>query len=125
SFVRTLARLTGSYGFLDDRIDPRRGYLVQPSVELTGPGDVQYFRMSIEALGAVPISRCEGIFARAAAGRLFPFDESDLTVPDAARDAPVGLHDALFTAGGTADVRGWGTGMLGPKMPDVRFREGT
>jgi outer membrane protein insertion porin family len=125
AFVRSLVRLTGSYGFLDDRLDPRVGYLVQPSVELTGPGDVQYFRMGVEALGAVPISRRVGIFARAAAGRVYPFGRSDITIPDLRRDVAVGLHDALFTAGGTADVRGWGSGMLGPKMPDVRFREDT
>lgn len=125
SFVRSLVRLTGSYGFLDDRLDPHRGYLVQPAVEVAGPGDVQYFRMSIEALGAVPISRRTGIFARVAAGRVYPFGKSDLTVPNLGREVAVGLHDALFTAGGTSDVRGWGNGMLGPKMPDVRFHEDT
>ncbi|MGE0159731.1 MAG: outer membrane protein assembly factor [Gemmatimonadales bacterium] len=128
SFLRSLMRLNGSYGYLDDRIDPRRGYLIEPSLELTGPGfltDIQYFRMSLEAVGAVPISRQVGLFARAEAGRLFPFGESDVSGPDLARDVAIGLHDAMFTAGGSGDVRGWGNGLLGPKMPDVRFRDDT
>jgi outer membrane protein insertion porin family len=128
TFVRSIMRLTGSYGYLDDRLDPRIGYLLQPALEVTGPGfmsDVQFFRMSMEAIGALPISRRVSLFGRAAAGRVFPFGESDVTVPDLGRDVAVGLRDALFTAGGTADVRGWGNGMLGPKMPDVRFHEET
>jgi outer membrane protein insertion porin family len=128
AFVRSLVRLRGTYGYLDDRLNPRRGYLIEPALEVTGPGfmsDVQFFRMSLEAIGAVPISRRVGIFARAEAGRLYPFGESDVTVPDLARAVGVGLHDVMFTAGGTADVRGWGNGMLGPKLPDVRFDEQT
>jgi outer membrane protein insertion porin family len=128
SFVRSLLRLSGSYGYLDDRLNPRRGYLIEPALEITGPGflnDVQYFRMSMKAIGAVPISRRVGLFARAEAGRLYPFGESDVTAPDLARDVAIGLHDAMFTAGGTADVRGWGNGMLGPKLPDIRFDEQT
>jgi outer membrane protein insertion porin family len=128
SFVRSLARLSGSYGHLDDRLNPRLGYLIEPALEITGPGfasDIQYFRMSMKAIGAVPLSRRVGIFARAEAGRLYPFGESDVTSPDLARDVSIGLHDAKFTAGGTADVRGWGNGMLGPKLPDVRFDDQT
>ena len=128
AFLRSLVRLTGSYGFLDDRLNPRRGYLIQPALELTGPGflsDVQYFRMSLDALGAVPFSRRTGLFGRVNAGRLFPFGESDLSAVPLPRKVAIGLHDAMFTAGGTADVRGWGNGMLGPKLPDVRFHEET
>jgi outer membrane protein assembly factor BamA len=29
------------------------------------------------------------------------------------------LRDAVLTAGGSQDVRGWGTDLLGPKAPDV------
>jgi outer membrane protein insertion porin family len=128
SFVRSRARLSGSFGYLDDRLNPRRGYLIEPSLEITGPGfisDVQYFRMSLTTIGAVPISRRMGIFARAEAGRLYPFGASDLSATELGRDVFVGLRDAMFTAGGTADVRGWGNGLLGPKLPDVRFDEQT
>jgi len=123
AFFRSLLRLTGSYGWLDDRLDPRRGYLLEPNFELGLPvlSDVQYFRASLETVGALPLTRRIGLFARANVGRLFPFGESDPSAPDAGRNVAIGLHDAMFTAGGTADVRGWGNGMLGPKLPDVRF----
>jgi outer membrane protein assembly factor BamA len=126
SFVRSLVRLNGSYGWLDDRIDPRHGYAVEPALELAGPGsvsDVQYFRMSLDAVGALPLTRRVGFFARAAVGRMFPFGNSDPSGLDVARSVAVGLHDVLFTAGGTGDVRGWGNGLLGPKVPDVRRDE--
>jgi outer membrane protein assembly factor BamA len=32
------------------------------------------------------------------------------------------LRDVTFTAGGSGDVRGWDTRLLGPKFPDVRFQ---
>jgi outer membrane protein insertion porin family len=124
AFFRSLLRLNGSYGWLDDRLDPRRGYFFEPALELGLPGpfsEVQFFRMSLETVGALPLTRRIGLFARANVGRLFPFGKSDPGAPDAGRKVAIGLHDAMFTAGGTADVRGWGNGMLGPKIPDIRF----
>jgi outer membrane protein insertion porin family len=126
SFVRSLARLTGTYGWLDDRTDPRYGYLIEPSLEATAPGwisDVQYFRMALETLGALPITRRVGLFARATAGRVFPYGSSDPAGPNVSRSLSVALRDAMFTTGGTTSVRGWGNGLLGPKIPDVRIDE--
>ncbi len=34
------------------------------------------------------------------------------------------LRDAVLTAGGAQDVRGWGTDLLGPKAPDFEFVDG-
>jgi outer membrane protein assembly factor BamA len=33
------------------------------------------------------------------------------------------LRDVTFSAGGTRDVRGWGSQLVGPKLPEVRFRD--
>ncbi|HUP50989.1 MAG TPA: BamA/TamA family outer membrane protein [Longimicrobiales bacterium] len=126
-FVRSVFRLRATYGRLDDRLAPRLGFLVEPSVEVTAPGavsDVDFLRLSLEALGALPISRRVGIFLRGSGGRLFPFGDSDPRGPAGPIAAAVGLRGTMFTAGGTADVRGWGGGMLGPKVPDVRVGEG-
>jgi outer membrane protein assembly factor BamA len=43
---------------------------------------------------------------------------------DETSGAAAGLRAAMFTAGGTADVRGWGVGLLGPKVPHVRAPTG-
>ena len=127
TYVRSVFKLHGTYGRLDDRLDPRSGFAVEPSLEVTGPTgitDVEFFRISAEAMGAIPLSDRFGLFLRAGAGRLFPFGESD---PEGGADlgrAVVGLRGVMFTAGGTADVRGWGTGLLGPKIPDVSVGPG-
>ena len=33
------------------------------------------------------------------------------------------LREVTFSSGGSRDVRGWGSQLLGPKLPQVRFRE--
>jgi outer membrane protein assembly factor BamA len=45
-------------------------------------------------------------------------------VEDALTESPfismLRLRDVAFTAGGTRDVRGWGSQLAGPKLPEVR-----
>ena len=126
-YVRSVFRLHGTFGELDDRLAPRSGFAVEPSLEITGPRgitDVEFFRVSTEAMGAIPLGERFGLFLRGSAGRLFPFGRSDLGDPSGSSRALVGLRGVLFTAGGTADVRGWGTGLLGPKVPDVAVGPG-
>jgi len=53
-------------------------------------------------------------------GTVHPFGKG---LPSGDEDATVKflqLRDVIFTAGGSEDVRGWGTRLLGPKFPDVR-----
>jgi outer membrane protein insertion porin family len=121
-FVRSVIRLSGTYGVLDDRIDPRSGYLIEPALEITGPSgitDVEFFRAGLQAMAAVPLSRRAGLFLRASGGRLFPFGASDPSSGAARTRSTVGLRGAMLTGGGTSDVRGWGRGLLGSKIPDV------
>ncbi len=121
-FTKSVFTLSGSYGTLDDRLDPRSGFLLQPSVEVTGPAkasDIEFFRLAAAAVAAIPLTARTGLFLRGSAGRLFPFGASDPTDAASRTRAFVGLREVMFTAGGTSDVRGWGAGMLGPKIPDV------
>ncbi|HSG50413.1 MAG TPA: BamA/TamA family outer membrane protein, partial [Longimicrobiales bacterium] len=69
-----------------------------------------------------PVDRRISLFLRGSAGRLFPFGESD-PGGQARTRAIVGLRDVMFTAGGTSDVRGWGNGLMGSKIPDVGVSE--
>lgn len=121
-FVKSVFRLRGAYGTLDDRINPTSGYLVEPSLEVTGPSgvsDVEFVRMSIQGMVARRLNSDYTLYLRGTAGRLFPFGESDPESGVSRTRAIVGLRDVMFTAGGTNDVRGWGNGLMGSKIPDV------
>lgn len=121
-FVKSVFSLGATYGKLDDRLSPRSGFYVKPSAEVTGPSgisDVEFVRLAIDALLAVPLTDQVAVFFEAAAGRLFPFGESDPTQGDFSTRAVAGLRDVLFTAGGPSNLRGWGRGLAGPKIPDV------
>jgi outer membrane protein insertion porin family len=122
TYLKSIFGLSAAYGHLDDRVDPRSGFVLEPSLEVSGPtgiSDVEFFRVALSGLAALPITRGLGLYVRASGGRLFPFGSSD---PEGSMTtvARVGLRDFMFTAGGTADVRGWGSGALGPKIPEVQ-----
>ncbi|NNF11701.1 MAG: BamA/TamA family outer membrane protein [Gemmatimonadetes bacterium] len=121
-FVKSIFRLRGAYGTLDDRINPNSGYLLEPSLEVTGPSgisDVEFFRISIQGMAARRLNSDFTLYLRGTAGRLFPFGESDPESGVSRTRAIVGLRDVMFTAGGTSDVRGWANGLMGSKIPDV------
>ena len=120
-FSRSLLSLDGTYGFIDDPINPRTGFVLRPNLQVTLPfpaGVFQYTRGRLTAAGYVPVGERLTIASRASVGRLFlrgdaPVDPSD------ALAAIVRLRDAAFLAGGTGDVRGWSPGSLGSKVVDV------
>lgn len=125
-FVKSIFRLRGAYGTLDDRINPTSGYLVEPSLEVTGPSgisDVEFFRVSVQGMAARRLTPGLTLYMRGTAGRLFPFGESDPESGVSRTRAIVGLRDVMFTAGGTNDVRGWANGLMGSKIPDVGVDE--
>ena len=99
-----------TWGRLDDALRPRRGGTARAS--LSGAfGDVGYGRARLTLSALVPVARRAGLALRATAGLLAPTSGTSL---DAGRDYVL-LRDQLYYAGGTADVRGWGTNRLGPK----------
>ena len=116
--------LEGSYGRLDRIANPRKGYVIRPRLEATLPGfnTSEYFLMDLGATWYLPLTKRVGFTVRAGAGRIFPFGNSTASL---GAESPfvslLRLRDVTFTAGGTRDVRGWGTLLVGPKIPQVRL----
>ena len=114
------------YGEVDDALSPRQGWIGRAAVEMAGPAglsNVQYGRLEASLTGLWALSRAVGMVGRVSGGRLFPRGQSVPSDPDDILFELLRLRDAVFTAGGTDDVRGWGRGLLGPKVPDLRLVE--
>ena len=92
-------------------LQPRSGLVVRPS--LSGAfGDVDYGRGASRSRPSRRSASASGVAFRLSTGALIaPRGGTDL---DTGRDYVL-LRDRLFYAGGTTDVRGWGTNRLGPK----------
>jgi outer membrane protein insertion porin family len=120
---RNTLTLQGSYGTVDEFTYPRKGYVVRPRVEVTLPGfnSSEYLLLDLGGSAFLPLSRRFGLAFRGSTGRIYPYGRS---VTPTANESPVvsllRLGDVTFTAGGTRDVRGWGTQLVGPKLPDVQ-----
>lgn len=120
---RSVLTLDGSWGRLDQFANPREGYVVRPRVEVTLPGfnSSEYLLLDLGATAFVPLTSGFGLTLRAGAGRIVPFGKS---VARSGSESPfvslLRLRDVSFTAGGTRDVRGWGSQLVGPKLPEVR-----
>jgi outer membrane protein assembly factor BamA len=114
--------LSGSLGTLPVREEPRRGFHVLPSVATTVPGSLsstQYVTANIRGAGYLPLSNRVTLAVRLGAGKLFPFGQSVPPTQDEGLREYFRLRDVLFTAGGSNDVRGWPSGLLGPKFPQI------
>ena len=111
---------------LDDPANPKRGFILQPSLEVTAPPGFptnEYFKAEVWGSVYRPVSRGLRLAGSLRAGRLFPFGGS---VPSSDGNGLLQflqLRDVNLTAGGPSDVRGWGSRMLGPKIPDVQTRQ--
>jgi outer membrane protein insertion porin family len=118
--------LEGSYGRLDRIANPRKGYVIRPRLETTLPGfnTSEYFLIDLGATAFVPLTKRVGVTVRAGAGRIFPYGNS---IQAAVNESPfvslLRLRDVVFTAGGSRDVRGWGTLLVGPKLPQVTLQQ--
>jgi outer membrane protein insertion porin family len=122
---RSTLSLEGSYGRLDRIADPRKGYVLRPRVAVTTPffNTSEYFLADMNATAFVPLTTKIGLTFRAGVGRIFPYGSS-VTADQSPFVALLRLRDVTFTAGGTRDVRGWGSQLVGPKLPEVRLEEG-
>jgi outer membrane protein insertion porin family len=120
---RSALSLQGSYGRLDQFANPRKGYVLRPRIEVTTPGGFntsEYLLLDLGATAFLPISSRVGFTVRVGAGRIYPYGRS---VQNVGEESPfvslLRLGDVPFTAGGTRDVRGWGSQLVGPKLPEV------
>ena len=102
------------YGELDNTLQPTRGWVLRPSLAVSG-GGVTYARARLASSVTIPVRRRVGVVARATVGTIRPLGG---TSSDAVGDYIL-LRDQLFYAGGTADVRGWAAARLGPKTFSV------
>ena len=118
--------LEGSYGRLDRIANPRKGYVIRPRIATTLPGfnTSEYLLMDLGATAYLPVTKTVGFTLRAGAGRIYPRGKSTEAL---GLESPfvslLGLHDVTFTAGGTRDVRGWGSLLVGPKIPQVQLQQ--
>ena len=118
--------LEGTYGRLDRIANPRKGYVIRPRVSTTLPGfnTNDYVLLDIGATGYLPLSKRLGFTVRAGAGRLYPRGGStDKVGAESPFVSLLRLQDVAFTAGGTRDVRGWGSLLLGPKLPQIQLEQ--
>ncbi|MDQ3136331.1 MAG: BamA/TamA family outer membrane protein [Gemmatimonadota bacterium] len=123
---RSAVTLEGSYGRLDRIANPRKGYVIRPRVEVTLPGfnTNEYLLADIGATAYLPLTPRTGFTVRAGGGRVYPRGNSVASAEDeSAFVSLLRLRDATFTAGGTRDVRGWGTLLVGPKLPQVELEQ--
>jgi outer membrane protein insertion porin family len=124
SINRSVLTLQGSWGRLDQFANPREGYALRPRVEVTLPGfnSSEYLLLDLGGTAFVPLTSQIGLTLRAGAGRIIPYGK---TLDRVGEESPfvslLRLRDVTFTAGGTRDVRGWGSQLVGPKLPEVRF----
>ena len=113
-------------GFVDDPLQPRRGVILRPSVRASVPGlsDQPFVRGRVGATGFLPLGETLGVTLRGIGAAFAPVGGTTLDVP--AGGAPITyalLRDQYTYAGGSTDVRGWSTTLLGPKIPDFRVDE--
>jgi len=116
--------VSGNFGTLDNPTYPRRGGVIHPAVLVTAPSGISsttFWRLDVTGSGFWPLGQDVVLASRFRVGRLIPFGKSIPGPNDDPQTKFLQLRDAAFTAGGTGDVRGWDLGLLGPKVPDVRF----
>ena len=123
SVRRGVVRLEGSYGYLDEFANPRQGFVLRPRLELTTPGAFstnEYLLADVGGTAFVPVTGRLGLALRGAAGRIWPYGKSLPRGDESPFLSLLRLREVTFTAGGTRDVRGWGSQLVGPKIPEVR-----
>jgi outer membrane protein assembly factor BamA len=118
--------LEGSYGRLDRIANPRKGFVLRPRIETTLPGfnTSEYLLLDLGATVYLPMTKTVGLTLRGGVGRIYPRGNSlDSLGFESPFVSLLRLRDVTFAAGGTRDVRGWGSLLLGPKIPQVQLEQ--
>jgi len=121
---RSVLSLEGSYGRLDRIANPRKGYVIRPRIATTLPGfnTNEYLLLDVGGTSYLPLTKTVGFTFRAGAGRIYPRGNSTASV---GQESPfvslLELRDVTFAVGGSRDVRGWGSLLVGPKIPQIQL----
>ena len=119
----SLISLNTSVGKLDNFARPRHGVVIKPNVSITAPpvlGTVEFGKADVQATLFLPIlGRSNALMVRGKLGQIWPFGQSVPTPGENPAVELLRLRDFTMTAGGSDDVRGYGTRLLGPKVPSV------
>ena len=122
--------LSGVFGVADDPVQPNRGVVLRPSLDVVLPfarPRSQFGRVSMAVGGVLPVTPSLSVKGRLHVGQLVPLGDrreplgpgsDSQEVVDALADY-LNLYDRSFFAGGVADVRGWAADQLGAKLPDL------
>lgn len=117
-YNRNVFSAGATLGWLNNYQNPRRGYLVRPSVEAGGGlgSAVEYVKVGLAASGYLPLTRRIRMNGRLFVGRMQPLGASRDQ-----RNAEVEFRfDPIrYYAGGSGDVRGWASQLLGDKYARI------
>ncbi|MCY4675221.1 MAG: BamA/TamA family outer membrane protein [Bacteroidetes bacterium] len=134
AYDKSVLFLGGTVGWADNFLRPTRGLIFQPAIEQAGrieswlgtrPFGVNYFKLQLQVAAYVPLMRTVSFSGRLKAGRIWPGDVEYRTLYNANGPHTIGTQflqplenrfDPLrYYIGGADDVRGWSTGLAGPK----------
>ncbi len=141
AYGKSALTLSGTLGWTDDFLRPRRGVVIRPLLEQAGQFErwlgvkqlgLEYVKAQVDMAGYIPITRAVNVSIRLGTGRLWPtgprtielYDQEGILTPfDAQFVAPLEnrFDAARFYVGGAEDVRGWSAGLVGPKTNRTEY----
>jgi outer membrane protein insertion porin family len=115
-YNRSAVSATWTIGWLNNYLNPRRGWILRPTTEIAGVGiatSFAYVKGSLEGTAYLPLTRGTNVVFSASAGRLRPAGASRFQSDP---EIEYRFDPVRYYAGGATDVRGWGLNALGPRV---------